>query len=135
MKKQAAEKAEEARKLAKHQELVDRLAKQKAEKAKAAREAAAKTTPAEPAYDKKRFDEAMGMARKAEAGKDSAGALMNYWRAADANPRSAEAYLGLTRAYLSRGEHASAAKSYETARKLGAPQNLELEQQLNSENH
>ena len=42
---------------------------------------------------------------------------MNYWRAADANPRSAEAYLGLTRAYLSRGEHASAAKSYETARK------------------
>ena len=60
---------------------------------------------------------------------------MNYWRAADANPKSAEAYLGLTRAYLERGESASAAKSYETARKLGAPQNLELEQKLNAGSH
>ena len=49
--------------------------------------------------------------------------------------RSAEAYLGLTRAYLERGESASAAKSYETARKLGAPQNLELEQKLNAGSH
>ena len=83
-------------------------------------------------YDKKRYEEAMSMARKAEETKDSAGALMNYWRAADANPKSADAYLGLARAYLARGEKASAVKSYETARKLGAPQNVELEQSLNS---
>ena len=130
--KQKAQEAEEARKLAKHRELVDRLAKQKAEKARAAEKTSLKTAPVPPAYDKKRYEEAMGMARKAETNKDSAGALMNYWRAADANPKSPDAYLGLTRTYLERGEAASAAKSYETARKLGAPQNVELEQKLNS---
>ena len=132
LEKQAALEAEEARKLAKHRELVERLAKLKAEKA-AAKKASVKTTaPAQPSYDKKRYEEAMSMARKAEETKDSAGALMNYWRAADANPKSADAYLGLARAYLARGEKASAVKSYETARKLGAPQNVELEQSLNS---
>ena len=132
LEKQAALEAEEARKLAKHRELVERLAKLKAEKA-AAKKASVKTTaPVQPSYDKKRYEEAMSMARKAEETKDSAGALMNYWRAADANPKSADAYLGLARAYLARGEKASAVKSYETARKLGAPQNVELEQSLNS---
>lgn len=135
--KKAAQEAEEARKLAKHKELVDRLAKQRAEKAKAkaAEKNADQPTSAQSAHEQKRYEEAMSMARKAENNKDSAGALMNYWRAADANPKSAEAYLGLTRAYLERGESASAAKSYETARKLGAPQNLELEQKLNAGSH
>ena len=132
LEKQKAQEAEEARKLAKHRELVDRLAKQRAEKAKAVEKTSPKTSPSQPAYDKKRYEEAMSMAQNAETNKDSAGALMNYWRAADANPKSADAYLGLTRTYLTRGEIASAAKSYETARKLGAAQNVELEQKLNA---
>lgn len=133
LKKQEELEAEEARKLAKHQELIDRAAKQKARKAAEAKKAAetAKAAPAQPAYDKKKYEEAMSMAQKAEKNKDSAGALMNYWRAADANPKSPEAYIGLTKTYLERGESASAAKAYETARKLGAPQNGDLELKLN----
>lgn len=80
--------------------------------------------------EKKRFEEAMRLAEKAEKKKDTAGALMNYWRATDANPNSAEAHRRLARIYFERGESVSAAKAYEKSIQLGAKADEEFEAKL-----
>ena len=72
----------------------------------------------------------MRLAERAEKKKDSAGALMNYWRATDANPRSAEAYGKLARVYFERGEATSAAKAYEKSIQLGAKTEADFESKL-----
>ena len=75
----------------------------------------------------------MKIAAKAEKENNSAVALMNYWRAVDAWPESVEAYAGLVRTYLVRGDKASAQKAYETARKYGFKESKELEKKLYGE--
>ena len=84
--------------------------------------------------EKKRFEESMRLAEKAEKNKDTAGALMNYWRAADANPMSATAHRNLARIYLERGETTSAAKAYEKSIQLGAKPDPKFETKLKEGN-
>ena len=76
----------------------------------------------------------MRLAEKAEKNKDTAGALMNYWRAADANPMSATAHRNLARIYLERGETTSAAKAYEKSIQLGAKPDPKFETKLKEGN-
>ena len=127
----------------KQADLIRTVLKQQAEKQKNTAATAKKAPPAKqkppvieelsPA-EKKRYEESMRLAEKAEKKKDSAGALMNYWRAADANPRSVEAHTKLARIYLERGETTSAAKAYEKAIQLGAKPDPAFETKLKEGN-
>lgn len=140
-KKQQEEDRAEEEKLKKHQEIIAKSREQQ-QKKKKAEKAAVKEEPvpvvkAEPvrkkAVDEAKYKSAMSIAVKAEKENNMAVALMNYWRAVDAWPESVEAYSGLTRVYLARGDKASAQKAYETARKFGLEQSKELENKLYGE--
>lgn len=135
--KQAELDAEEA-KLKKHREIAEKVRARKEQAKKTAPAPAAvpaapvKRDPSKPA-DEQKFTSSMKIAAKAEKENNSAVALMNYWRAVDAWPESVEAYAGLVRVYLVRGDKASAQKAYETARKYGFKESGELEKKLYGE--
>ena len=137
--KQQEEDRAEEEKLKKHQAIIakSREQQQKKNTEKAVGKKAVPVVKAEPekgkAADEAKYKSAMSIAVKAEKEKNMAVALMNYWRAVDAWPESVEAYSGLTRVYLARGDKASAQKAYETARKFGLEQSKELENKLYGE--
>ncbi len=83
-----------------------------------------------PVVDRKTYDSAMKIASEAEKKGDLANALMNYWRAVDADSSSGNAYAGLARIYVMRKEIASAVKAYEKARSFGYPADRALEEKL-----
>ena len=134
---------QEALEKEKQEKLIRTVMKKKKEKQKKPIETAKKVNPVKqkppvieefsPA-EKKRYEESMRLAEKAEKNKDTAGALMNYWRAADANPKSAEAHGKLARIYLERGEATSAAKAYEKSIQLGAKPDPAFETKLKEGN-
>ena len=135
--RQAELDAEEA-KLKKHREIAAKVRARKEQAKKTASASAA--VPAAPVtrdpskpVDEQTFTASMKIAAKAEKENNSAVALMNYWRAVDACPESVEAYAGLVRTYLARGDKASAQKAYETARKYGFKESGELEKKLYGE--
>lgn len=135
--RQAELDAEEA-KLKKHREIAEKVrarkeqAKKTASASSAVPAAPVKRDPSKP-VDEQKFTASMKIAEKAEKENNSAVALMNYWRAVDAWPESVDAYAGLVRTYLARGDKASAQKAYETARKYGFKESGELEKKLYGE--
>ncbi len=95
-----------------------------------AADSAAAESPAKKAERAKQFAEAMKLARDAEGSGDISGALMNYWRAVDADPMAADAHLGLARVYLRRSDKPSAAKAYAKAIDCGAVRDHDFELRL-----
>jgi len=95
-----------------------------------AKEKAAAETPKPAKKPAKSFDDCMASANAALAKKDWDVAMWNFWRAAEADPKSPAPYLGLAQAYISKGESFDAKKAYEKALELGAPADQAIEAKL-----